>query len=425
MVEYGGGFWAREYGELLGRLPQLVANSRLTLCGMGSCIDARVEMADVAALLPQELPPDARKFIDLLVDRAHRGVGGEIRIDWPEGPAWLSQHLPFGSSLGGTGPHAAWVLTTVGARALLALQDRSADMVRHIPSDVLVIERGRAVPVGTIVPRGEARPQIFIFEYTAGIRLADAAPPRSSRIIVRFSDPDLEDDHDFADWSADMAGQAGAGLISGFSGVARDRLDGEIERVGALSRVWQARGLGTVYLELGGFDSIDTCRAALRGLKGSYDTLGMSHSEFVALSREPDLAGGMIELAEELGLQRLIVHADHWAAAATLGDGTREREALMTGSLLASARAEAGRPVRPTALPAEAVFHDGPFDTPKRSARWTLLSCATPYLEYPATTLGLGDSFTGGCLLVFGQSPALSAAAEAPGQAVGLASGYL
>ncbi|MCX5572136.1 MULTISPECIES: ADP-dependent glucokinase/phosphofructokinase [Kaistia] len=415
MVREEDGFWACEYDGLLGRLPQLIASSRLTFCGMGSCIDARIEMEDAAALLASEIPADARSFIDMLVDRAHRGVGGEIRVEWPEGPAWLTDNLPFGSSLGGTGPHAAWVLTAVGAPALVALQDRSADMVRHIPSDILVVERGQTVPVGAIKPRGEPRPKIFIFEYTAGMQLGGASPPRSSRIIVRFTDPDLENDQDFASLTATMAEQAGAGLISGFSGVARERLNGEIERVGALSRTWRSRGLGTVYLELGGFDSIDSCLATLHGLKGAYDTLGMSHSEFVALSGDGDLATSMVRLAGELELQRLIVHADHWAAAATLGDGTREREALMTGSLLASARAEAGKPVRPTALPSAAVFHQGPFDTPKRIGDWTLLSCATPYLDTPATTLGLGDSFTGGCLLILGQCPASSASAEASG----------
>jgi ADP-dependent phosphofructokinase/glucokinase len=415
VVEEDEGYWASEYGALLGRMPHLVANSRLTFCGMGSCIDARLEMEDVAALLAAEMPPEARNFITMLVDRAHRGVGGEIRVEWPEGPAWLTERLPFGSSLGGTGPHAAWVLTTAGAPALVALQDRSADMLRHIPSDILVVEQGRAVPVGSVTPRGEPRPQIFIFEYTAGKRLGDAAPPRSSRIIVRFTDPDLEDDQGFARFSTDMAAEAGAGLISGFSSVARDRLDSEIQRVSALSRGWRDGGLGTVYLELGGFDSAESCHTTLKSLKGAYDTLGMSHSEFVGLSSESDLATGMVRMAEELGLQRLIVHADHWAAAATRGDGAREREALMTGSLLASVRAEAGKPVRPTALPRAAVFHQGPFDTPQRIGDWTLLSCATPYLETPATTLGLGDSFTGGCLLIFGQSPVASASAEASG----------
>ncbi len=139
MVREEDGFWACEYDGLLGRLPQLIASSRLTFCGMGSCIDARIEMEDAAALLASEIPADARSFIDMLVERAHRGVGGEIRVEWPEGPAWLTDNLPFGSSLGGTGPHAAWVLTAVGAPALVALQDRSADMVRHIPSDILVV----------------------------------------------------------------------------------------------------------------------------------------------------------------------------------------------------------------------------------------------------------------------------------------------
>jgi ADP-dependent phosphofructokinase/glucokinase len=145
--------------------------------------------------------------------------------------------------------------------------------------------------------------------------------------------------------------------------------------------------------------------AVVAGLRGAITSVGMSYSEFLTMSRDPDLASGMCVLAERLDLDRLCVHADHWAAAATTGDVSREHEALLIGCLFASARAAAGRPVFPSEIDPRARFAVPPFPSPDQHGRWTLLSCPSPYLEAPATTLGLGDSFAAGCLLVLGQRP--------------------
>ncbi len=132
----------------------------------------------------------------------------------------------------------------------------------------------------------------------------------------------------------------------------------------------------------------------------------MSHSEFLLLATDPDLGRGMRALGEAFGLDRVTVHADHWAASATRNDPALEVDALMTGCLVASARADAGRPVVPREVAAGASFHAPPFPLPVSWDGWTLVSCPSPYREAPSTTLGLGDSFTGGCLMVLGQEPA-------------------
>ena len=75
----------------------------------------------------------------------------------------------------------------------------------------------------------------------------------------------------------------------------------------------------------------------------------------------------------------------------------------MMGCLLSSARAAAGKPVRPTAIAPEARFQPPPFPLPVQCGEWNLVSCPSPYLSAPATTLGLGDTFTAGCLLVLAQ----------------------
>ena len=104
----------------------------------------------------------------MIKGRAEKGIGGEIRVDWPEGPSWLAQNLPISYALGGTGPQAAWSLAMIGAPALVALEDRSAHMLQQFHPDILIAENGKPLPARDIVPRGNRRPEIFIIEYSAG-----------------------------------------------------------------------------------------------------------------------------------------------------------------------------------------------------------------------------------------------------------------
>ncbi len=400
-----GDDWPARYRDLCLRLPDIVARSRLTLCGMSACVDARVEMHDMAPLLEARDPPEAAALASLLQDRAARSVGGEVRLDWDDGPAWLRAHVPVSFALGGTGPHAAWVLSTLGAPTAVALEDRSARMLACLPETLMIAEDSMLRHGRDATARGEARPEIFIFEYTAGLPVGPVVPTRSSRIIVRFNDPGLEHDPAFDRLSRERAGTAGAGLVAGFQCVPPDELDGEVERVGALAREWRVAGLATVHCELAGYDNWSVCADVLERLAGAVTSVGMSHSEFLLLATDPDLGRGMRALGEAFGLDRVTVHADHWAASATRNDPALEVDALMTGCLVASARADAGRPVVPLQVAAGAAFHAPPFPVPVSMDGWTLVSCPSPYQETPSTTLGLGDSFTGGCLMVLGQEP--------------------
>ncbi|MDQ0395022.1 ADP-dependent glucokinase/phosphofructokinase [Labrys monachus] len=404
--------WLRAYDELLAGLPGMLAGSRMTLCGMGACVDARISMHDMPALV-QASDPGARAFADMLMDRARRGVGGEIRVDWRQGPAWLAAHVPMRHALGGTGPQAAWSIAAAGADALVALEDRSAHMLAQLPPDMLVVENGAVRQAGEASAHGTPRPDIFIFEYTAGMPIGGLVPTRSSRIIVRFDDLGLENDEGFYALTPDLARNAGAGLVSGFNALPADRLDDAAGRVFALSRRWRANGLHTVHLELAGYDTPQALAKVLDASSGAITSIGMSHSEFVALcGQAEDLSAAMCALGDRLGIDRVCVHADHWAMSATLGDPARERAALMTGCIFASARAAAGRPVLPAGVAPQALFAPLPYPQIDRRERWTLAACASPYLEQPATTLGLGDSFTGGCLLALGSRAASAGGAS-------------
>ena len=395
--------WPVRYAELAQKLPTFGERCGLALCGLNTCVDAVVELHRASALFAADVPPAAAAFAAELKSRVARGIGGEIRVEWPEGSVWLEERLRPRTAMGGTGAHAARLLSMLGGRALLALTDRSGHQLALVDGRILLAVDGRAVPASAVTPRGEGRPNIYIFEYTAGLQVADIVPRRSSRIIVRFNDPGLDHDLEFEALSTALAAEAGSGVLSGFNAVASEELAPAVAWGRKLGQGWRAAGVPMLHLELAGYQSASDRDSVIEQLRGCYTSIGMSHSEFLALDRgSDDLGEAMIGLGRALGVRRVCVHADQWAASATLDDPARELDALMAGCLIASARAEAGVPVCPDAASSAASFDEPPFGDVARRGEWCLVSCAAPYLTSPATTLGLGDTFMAGCLLVLG-----------------------
>ncbi|MDX3926150.1 MAG: ADP-dependent glucokinase/phosphofructokinase [Shinella sp.] len=404
------GGWAERYAALTdSRSGPLTAaalsRSGLFLCGISACVDARVDMHDMQALLDADAETPAGALAALLMARAARGTGGEVRFDWPEGPAWLRERLKIRYALGGTGPQAAWVLARLGVSALIALEDRHQQMLNQIPPGVLLASAGEMKTVEALTPAGRHIPEIFIFEYTAGRPLGGFVPSRSSRVIIRFGDRGIQRDADFESMSMRLAPAAAAGLLSGLNDEPLNNTASASRHVFALSRAWKAAGLRTIHFELAGYASQAAVEDVLSHAAGSVTSIGMSHSELLAMdpaAHHPMEA--LIALGERLKLDRVCVHADTWAASVTLNDPREEELALMAGCAIAGARAANGAPVGTVAIHPQAEFHPVPFDTPIRRDRWTFVACASPYMEKPATTLGLGDSFTAGCLLILGRN---------------------
>ena len=396
--------WLGLYRDLISDVPSIVAEARLMLFGLGACVDARISAHRMNSLFASTAPEAAKAFGETLKARAEKGIGGEIRVDWPEGPAWLAQNLPVSYALGGTGPQAAWSLATIGAPALVALEDRSAHMLQQFHPDILIAENGRPIPARDIAPRGDRRPEIFIIEYSAARAIGNVTPKRSSRVIVRFHDPGLQHDRQFETLSVALAADAGAGLISGFNSIPYERIGSEVAAARQMTEKWRAAGLGSVHLELAGYDTPAHRDRVIARLQGAVTSLGMSHSEFAGLvPGGSDLAQDMCELGDRLELDRVCIHADHWAASVTRGDAEMELRALMMGCLLAGTRAANGIPVPPNEIDARATFSAPPLPLHAKRGQWSIVSCASPHLETPVAAVGLGDSFTGGCLLVLGQ----------------------
>jgi ADP-dependent phosphofructokinase/glucokinase len=395
--------WRSLYAVTAADLPRLAAAAPLLLAGMGACVDAVVPLAELAKLDLHRAPPEAAKLVSTLSARAAEGIGGEIRFDWAQGPTWLRSHLPLRLALGGTAPQAAWALSVLGAPILLALADRSETMLSVLPNGVGLASGGRICRPNELAPANEPRPEIFIFEFTAGSSIGAIVPPRSSRVITRFADLGLEHDAEFVALSSRLAGGAGAALISGFSAVDFAQIDFELDAVRGMVGEWRAAGLKTIHLELATYADMRVLRKVLAAVPGAFTSLGMSESEFVVQAAGTEATPiAMADFVERLGVDRLCVHADGWAAAVTRNNPETERRALLCGCLLAASRAAGGRPAASPSLPVGAKFAALPFAETLALGAWNFVAVASPYIVAPASTLGLGDTFTAGCLLVLG-----------------------
>ena len=138
----------------------------------------------------------------------------------------------------------------------------------------------------------------------------------------------------------------------------------------------------------------------MAGFRGLTSSLGLSLSELLTLwGPSADVAAKALELAQGLQCPCIVVHADRWSLAVHRSDDRAVVRRLMTGNLLASARAAAGVPrgdVAPVsdASYAEDVPASGPLDKV-----WRVDCVPTPFVPRPASTIGLGDTFTAGLLL--------------------------
>ena len=403
--------WGEVYKGLVQMLPTYVREARLTICGLSSFPDGYVRLHEAESLLSAEERTPQGALSRELFRRASTGIGGEYYMDWPEGGKWVEENLQFSRwGVGGTGAQAAETLAINGAPALMSLEDRSDRQLSVIHPNVLVATHHGVTRCGELGAIQGRKPAHYIFEFTAGTRVGSIVPKRSSRTIVRFTDERLDNDPDFARESIAASGGAGAGILSGLNEIGDQDIQAALAETIALARAWREKGLQTIHFELGDYATVGARETVLQKLGGSFTSLGMSYSELCALAvGSRDAISKAFELSRALDLSRLCVHADTWAFAITNGDPDRELAALLCGCLLASARAERGEPCAPTGIPADAEFHEMPIEKFSKSGERSIVCCASPYLERPVATIGLGDTFLAGTLLVLGRAePALA-----------------
>lgn len=401
--------WPKQYAALISQLPDFVERSGLIVGGFSTCVDIYLSLHDaINALAPAvHESRESKNLLDELKRRALDGIGGEIFIDWPQGADWIDRHIAGQRAIGGTNAQAAYMLAVLGGKALIALADRTAPQLSVLHPDSLLATKDGFSPVSSVPPNGAGGAPHYIFEYTAGTIIDGATVPRSTRTIVRFEHNALHRDPEFVEATVNHTDEIGAGVLCGFNEVPPQIWEEELDYAAAVGAAWREAGLPVIHVELADFPNPDLRDATMERVVPVANSLGMSLSEL------DDLATGSVsqeaaalDLAKLHGLDRICVHADEWAFTVTRGEPERECEALMAGCLLASTRAEAGYFTVPTRLPQAAQFKAPPLPRKQYRDGWWLVCCPAPYLAKPAATIGLGDTFLAGTLLVLGGAPA-------------------
>jgi ADP-dependent phosphofructokinase/glucokinase len=396
--------WAAAYQRLADALPEIVAGATPLVTGFAVCLDRRIDLHAVAPDLALEPGEGAKGLFAELMARARAGRGGEMLwLGWPEGPAFFDPRtMAGGTAIGGTSAQAAWTLAAIGAPSVLALGDSGPEQLAALHADIgLATDAGPLASPRDRTPIPHDKPAHYIIEYTAGRPLPGFTPDRSTRIIVRFADEVLEEDPAFDRWVAANAGRLRVGLLSSPNTVPLDEMPPTLDRLTRATRDWRAAGLAMVHLELGDYPWPGTRDAAIAALSPVITSLGLNQNELRGLVPGDDPVAQAVELARRLALPRLVVHADGWALAVTTGDPAVEQDALAMGCLLAAARAERGQPSPNPRAPQGARYEPLPAPPLSHLADGRSVVCvAAPYLPAPASTVGLGDSFTAGCLLI-------------------------
>lgn len=396
---------AHPYDEVVERFDELVAGARPTLAGLTACVDvvARLDDALIGRILDADTGVQARGFVDLLLDHAARGRGGERLVTWRNGPRVLGAVADGASAIGGTGAQVAQTLARVGAPVVLCLADRSEQMLDLLAPAVQLVDAGRVRPASEVPRSGRTAAEIphYIFEFVAGEHVAGRPVPRSSRVIVRFDFAELEADAGFDAATPRLAAHAGAGVVSGFNSLPPDSRDTAHVRARALAAAWRDSGLPVIHLELGACDTLADAHHTCEQLADVVTAIGMSRSELDALAPSGATAERRAAwLAGRYDVPTVIVHDDRRSYAVTADDPERLGEALLVGNLLAATRAAHGEPRRP--LPGELPLPSTGWTSEPLADGRMLVSSPSPYLPVARSTIGLGDTFVAGLLLALG-----------------------
>jgi ADP-dependent phosphofructokinase/glucokinase len=395
--------WQQKYESAVAGLGELVNQAPRVAAGFSVCNDHVVEVAveeyaQIAAAVASA-DPEQRGLARWLLQRIKDGRGGEI-VTGPGGFSWIESTFYGPPSMGGTGAQVARVLAAIGAPQVVALTDRTSTQLDTLDERLLLVGADGELHAPNEIYRTTERPNdpIFVLQFTQGVLLADnVVTRRSTRIIIRAQDRPLDLDEHFARYV--RCNHVPALLLSGFQ-TALPSSVGPI-RQWFSEHVHLTSADRLVHLELAEYESVEHVLDTIAQFAGFANSIGMSLSELSQLTPNTEPVTAALELANRFGFDRVSVHADDFAFVVSSGDPVIEQQALLTGCLLAAARAVVGVPVLPTEIPAGTTVGDVPpnIELASGDERYTVVSVPSPYTPTPTATLGLGDTFVAGMML--------------------------
>jgi len=393
-----------EWTSLAEKMVRLTPGLPPVCCGFSACIDRIYPATLVTEALSASDLTGSDEVLEQLLGIIANGRGGEIGIEWPTGPEFFESLEPEAILPGGTAVQAANQLALLGASPTLALERRSKELIGMLHPNVRLAEAEgspgshgvrAAIPVHPIL---EVRSSGH--EHQQG---------RADRIILRLSNDPIERDRKFADLTTRPRSGFAAAVASGLNAVDSASFEDTLNWMRTVCLGWSRAGIPLRHFELAAYRHKYDALRSLEELSSGISSVGMNLDELSyhtesELDSHDEIAAAAERLLGRFGLSRVCVHSDKWAFSITTGDPERELLAIRFGGLLASTRARTGRPSVPSGIVPGATLEDAPWKliTELRSTGH-LVASPVPYLDSPASTVGLGDTFLAGSIAVLAQ----------------------
>ncbi len=354
------------------------------------------------------------------------GLGGEVDITSRKVIDVLTEYFDVEYGLGGTCAQGAAALGSMGIPVLVHITDCSKDVIRQMSGiRIEAVKHGRAVPVETCVSGEEALCH-FIVQFTKDdvIRVfgKEYKVRLSNRLIMGYDTVHkvLPVQEEFLAYCEKNAKDICSYDISGFNAVTdRKIMQERLERLAVHYRSVKEKNPDCrIYFESAHFINNEIREYTYQTLAEVIDIMGMNEEELVDLTRTRGYAvdkdsldsilKGLEELIKVYPVHGFVVHSKDYALYFGKDmPGTDIEQGLTLGNLVSGTRARTGRygsvsDCRET-LKLELSGTGLAFAKELEGYHlpYKVVLVPSRYMEKPATTIGLGDSFVAGMQICF------------------------
>lgn len=354
------------------------------------------------------------------------GLGGEVDITSRKVIDVLTEYFDVEYGLGGTCAQGAAALGSMGIPVLVHITDCSKDVIRQMSGiRIEAVKHGRAVPVETCVSGEEALCH-FIVQFTKDdvIRVfgKEYKVRLSNRLIMGYDTVHkvLPVEEEFLAYCEKNAKDICSYDISGFNAITdRKIMQERLERLAVHYRSVKEKNPDCrIYFESAHFINNEIREYTYQTLAEVIDIMGMNEEELIDLTRTRGYAvdkdsldsilKGLEELIKVYPVHGFVVHSKDYALYFGKDmPGTDIEQGLTLGNLVSGTRARTGRygsvsDCRET-LKLELSGTGLAFAKELEGYHlpYKVVLVPSRYMEKPATTIGLGDSFVAGMQICF------------------------
>lgn len=365
-------------------------------------------------------------FVRILGYFAVHGMGGEVAITSAEVVECIRKQFDIRYAMGGTCAQGAAALSVMGVPAVIHITDRSREVIDELDYPGLESVRdGKRVPMRECV---SGLPPLLhlIIQFSKGdiLRINNESyeVPLSNRMIAEYDNVHkiLPVEPDFLSYIEQNAGRVCCYSVSGYNAI-EDPAVAE-ERVAQFRehfrKVKEKNPNIKIYLESAHYISSHIRDMVYSGLAPWLDVLGMNEEELANLTARKShpvntedlqsILTGLDYVLEQYPVKGIIMHSkDYSLYYGAPVEGIDMEKGLTLGNLMSGTRARIGRygtmedcrktlelDLSPVGLRfAEELSH---MELPHEA-----VLVPSRYMEKPACTVGLGDTFVAGVQICF------------------------